>query len=798
MSILPLNQGGTGADLSTTGGLGQVVKQSSSGANLSVAAIAAADLPTSGTWPFAGTLSGKPTFSGQPNFTDSLIMPGIATIVLSGSGDPYGGLIQNAINGTGGPGLPASGGLIDARASGVASVPQGLIDPGSKQVQILLGPWSYTLTQMTIRTGLQVIGANNNTTIINTSLATASQTIPALFIGPAINQPVAACVLFQDLSINGCVGGPVIPGAFSIPVTPNYLDCFHLDGSLATQYPNGCLINAVWNRVSVGGFGGVNWKFLGARTSGHNGDHQFLSFYDCGSYTNVGPGAGAADGSGLVLTAAANASGGNTVYTGTINENTGISITGVSVSGGYMVCTATGNVSTGISPFFLQSAANNGLYGLQFTLSGFSHSANNGRFYVLSSSYNSGSNTSTITLSNTTAVTDTTGTALQTYVGYRFIVSGFANVANNSASQPTGTFTCTASTSTTITLNNASGVSETHAATALGVPMGPSYVCNGANNQHFWYNGQFNAFGANTLIDNTNANCPLVYIGNTGNVGQGGNPYIGGFHGITVQGRPIGMVFDGATDWVVRKAHFEQNFTSFVVSYGAGISGLSFAPSGGTASYNNGLQFVECSFNGNCGIHVGTGSVLQVQTASAYSVTLRDSVYNGGSGAHPDNWIVGNAGQQGITLFNNIDTQTAIGHALDTWLSGGIGMNTFTPMVVASFNSGTLNAAVGSTVLYTVPTGQDGLYRISLELQTITGSGSGTMSAGYTYVKNRTGAGSFTVLTGNIQLSTANYESSASTTSWLAGGTTISYQTNLGGAMGGATFALSARLEYLG
>jgi hypothetical protein len=43
-----------------------------------------------------------------------------------------------------------------------------------------------------------------------------------------------------------------------------------------------------------------------------------------------------------------------------------------------------------------------------------------------------------------------------------FVVSGFTNAANN------GTFVCVTNGTTTITLNNASGVNETHAATAAG------------------------------------------------------------------------------------------------------------------------------------------------------------------------------------------------------------------------------------------------------------------------------------------------------------------------------------------
>lgn len=48
-------------------------------------------------------------------------------------------------------------------------------------------------------------------------------------------------------------------------------------------------------------------------------------------------------------------------------------------------------------------------------------------------------------------------------VGFRFVVTGFSNPANN------GTFICTASTATTLTLNNALGVAQTHAGAAEDV-----------------------------------------------------------------------------------------------------------------------------------------------------------------------------------------------------------------------------------------------------------------------------------------------------------------------------------------
>ncbi len=57
-----------------------------------------------------------------------------------------------------------------------------------------------------------------------------------------------------------------------------------------------------------------------------------------------------------------------------------------------------------------------------------------------------------------------TGGGSNALVGVVFTAAGFTNAANN------GTFTCTASTTTTLTLSNAAGVAETHAATATASP----------------------------------------------------------------------------------------------------------------------------------------------------------------------------------------------------------------------------------------------------------------------------------------------------------------------------------------
>jgi hypothetical protein len=81
----------------------------------------------------------------------------------------------------------------------------------------------------------------------------------------------------------------------------------------------------------------------------------------------------------------------------------------------------------------------------------------------------------TLTSANNTDGTNTvyngtiTGGASNAFAGLYFLITGFTNVADDGVIFSNGTFLCVASTATTLTLNNADGVAETHAATALGM-----------------------------------------------------------------------------------------------------------------------------------------------------------------------------------------------------------------------------------------------------------------------------------------------------------------------------------------
>jgi len=205
----------------------------------------------------------------------------------------------------------------------------------------------------------------------------------------------------------------------------------------------------------------------------------------------------------LTLTAVANGGGGNTVYTGTITGGAGNALVGdtVVVAGfthaadnGTFTCTAstattitlnnangiaqthagTAAMTTAVYTGTITGGAGNAFLGDTVVVTGFTNAGNNGTFLV------NASTATTLTLSDKAGVTETdpatailaTGSANTVYVGTitggtgngfagdSFVIAGFTNAGNN------GTFTCTASTATTLTCSNTAGVTETHAGTA--------------------------------------------------------------------------------------------------------------------------------------------------------------------------------------------------------------------------------------------------------------------------------------------------------------------------------------------
>ena len=162
------------------------------------------------------------------------------------------------------------------------------------------------------------------------------------------------------------------------------------------------------------------------------------------------------------LTAAATASGGNTVYTAAANTLTLTSVatntTGANNNGQAVY---TGTITAGGSNAFMNK---------QFLVTGFTNTVNNGTYVAIAST------TTTLTLMNANAIAEThaatattgnlgdgTGQGIQAgnnwLAGASVTIAGFTTGANN------GTFTVVSSTPSTVTVNNASGVSETHSGT---------------------------------------------------------------------------------------------------------------------------------------------------------------------------------------------------------------------------------------------------------------------------------------------------------------------------------------------
>jgi len=205
----------------------------------------------------------------------------------------------------------------------------------------------------------------------------------------------------------------------------------------------------------------------------------------------------------LTLTKATNNFNGTTTYTGTITGGTGnayagdtVVVTGFSNSNdnGTFTCSAsttttiTLNNANGVTQTHAGTAtattstvytgtitggAGNAFSGDAVIVTGFTNASNNGTFTATAST------ATTLTLNNKAGVTETdpgtaliktgtntvytgtiTGGAGNGFAGDSFTMAGFTNAANN------GTFTCTASTATTLTCSNTAGVTATNTGTA--------------------------------------------------------------------------------------------------------------------------------------------------------------------------------------------------------------------------------------------------------------------------------------------------------------------------------------------
>lgn len=151
---------------------------------------------------------------------------------------------------------PQSGCIVYATAPGV-SKNLGNIDPGNKVVTLYLGPYTYTVKQITLRKGMKIIGMGGSDA--GTILQSINGNDP-VFVVPQVNNP-ATNVRLEGFRLLGSKGNISEDGFF--------IDSSNLD--------SGGLWYSTFVDIYAAGFAGSAFHFRGP-SSGHQGTNQFLTF----------------------------------------------------------------------------------------------------------------------------------------------------------------------------------------------------------------------------------------------------------------------------------------------------------------------------------------------------------------------------------------------------------------------------------------------------------------------------------------------------------------------------------------
>lgn len=227
----------------------------------------AASTVTTGT----GTLNTVPKFSSPSSLANSQItdhngivsMQNLSNILFA---DRFSGGVSAAI-----AACPANGCIIYAVSPSV-NRNLGNIDPGFKAITIYLGPYTYTVKQVTLRKGLKIIGMGasggvNGSVTCSTSApcnGTALQSINGnnpVFVIPQTNNDPATNVVLSGFRLLGSVGNTSEDG-------------FFLDTSTTV---NTGLWNSVFDDVGVLGFAGIGIHVKG-RNDNFSSTSQWVLF----------------------------------------------------------------------------------------------------------------------------------------------------------------------------------------------------------------------------------------------------------------------------------------------------------------------------------------------------------------------------------------------------------------------------------------------------------------------------------------------------------------------------------------
>jgi len=166
---------------------------------------------------------------------------------------------------------PANGCIIYAIAPNV-NPKLGSIDPGTKAITIYLGPYTYTVNQITLRKALKIIGMGasggvNGSPTCSVALPCNGTTLQSIngnspvFVLPQTNNTPAANVLLTGFRLLGSAGNTSEDG-------------FFLDASSTS---NSGLWFSTFDDISMLGFAGVSMHLRG-RSNDFSSDHQWLLF----------------------------------------------------------------------------------------------------------------------------------------------------------------------------------------------------------------------------------------------------------------------------------------------------------------------------------------------------------------------------------------------------------------------------------------------------------------------------------------------------------------------------------------
>lgn len=156
---------------------------------------------------------------------------------------------------------PASGCTVDARSPNVA-LALGTIDPGTKAVTLLLGPYSYTADHIVLRNNLRIIGVGGGNSSSNATIITSvGANAQPLIVIPQANSTSAQHVHIEAVNFVGLAGNTSQDSLFA--------DCSALT--------NSGLWYSDFENLNFSGFAGVAIHLKGPSGSSAS-VNQFLTF----------------------------------------------------------------------------------------------------------------------------------------------------------------------------------------------------------------------------------------------------------------------------------------------------------------------------------------------------------------------------------------------------------------------------------------------------------------------------------------------------------------------------------------